>query len=68
VQASCLEPTSVAEEPAGGHEHGLHDSEQEQRANLVCHGDVGVTAAVRVLLFRIRDDDGRALVMLGGYA
>jgi hypothetical protein len=51
VQASCLEPTSVAEEPAGGHEHGLRDSEQEQRANLICHGDVGVTAAVRVLLF-----------------
>lgn len=66
--ASRLEPAAAAEAPAGGHEHGLRDGEQEQRADAVARGDVGVVDAVRVVLLRVRGDDGRAAAALGGHA
>jgi hypothetical protein len=68
ARASRLEPAPAAEAPAGGHEQGLSDGEQEQRADAVGRGDVGVVDAVRVGLLRVRDDGGRAPAALGGDA
>ena len=48
--ASWLDPTAVAEAAASDHEHDLPNGEEEQRADVVARGDVGVVDAEVILL------------------
>lgn len=66
--ASRLEPAAAAEAAAGEHEHDLRGGEEEQRADAVARGDVGVVDAVVVLLGGVRGDGGPAAALLGGDA
>jgi hypothetical protein len=66
--APRLEPAAAAEAAAGDHEHHLRGREEEQRADAVPRGDVGVVDAVVVLLGGVRGDGGPAPALLGGDA
>ena len=68
TRASWLEPAAAAEAAAGDHEHDLPGGEEEQRADAVARGDVGVVDAEVVLLGGVRGDGGPAPALLGGDA
>lgn len=63
-----LEAAAAAEAAAGCHEHDLGGGEQEQRADAVPRGDVGLVDAVVVQLLGVRGDGGPAPALLGGDA
>lgn len=61
-----LEAAAAAEALAGEHDDGLRGGEEEERADAVAGGDVGVVDAVVVQLLRVGRHRRLAAALLGG--